>query len=101
VPADITALNPKRQAEAPRVPHGQTKEISMRVRMLTNRKGSSDGVHAERFMQGQVYDLPASLAKPYLERGYAEQDKMVEAAPETKEALPAATDGKKAKRGRE
>ena len=99
MPAEITALNPKRLAEAPRVPHGPAKETTMRVRMLTTRKGSSDGIHAERFMQGQVYDLPASLAKPYIEKGCAEQDKMVEAAPETKEAPPAAPDGKKAKRG--
>lgn len=89
MPADIKALSPKHADKAERVFHGRVEEAVMRIRMLVTRTGSPDGVHAERFEQGRVYDLPASLAGPYLAKGYAEEDKMVEAAPERKAEAPA------------
>lgn len=56
----------------------------MRVRMLQTRRGSPDGIRAELYLAGQLYDLPAALAKPWLARGIAEEDKLVPSAPETK-----------------
>jgi hypothetical protein len=48
----------------------------MKIRMLMTRAGSEDGIHAQQFKAGEVYDLDESLAKPWLEAGVCEQDKM-------------------------
>lgn len=56
----------------------------MKVRMLVDRKGSPDGVHAELYQAGQIYDLPLALAQPWLEKGYAEEDKILPGPPEKK-----------------
>lgn len=53
----------------------------MRVRMLQTRKGSQDGIHAELFQAGVVYDLAPSLATSWLERGICELDRMIDGAP--------------------
>lgn len=59
-----------------------TKEAPMRVRMLQTRKGSADGIHARVYEAGQVVDLVPELAKPWLEKGICELDRMIGQAPQ-------------------
>lgn len=59
----------------------------MRVRMKTTRRGSPDGIHAVEYEVGKVYDLPPSLAQPWLERGICEEDKVLDGPPEIKTKL--------------
>lgn len=62
----------------------------MRVRILTDRRGSPDGIHPQLYQAGQAYDLPPALAEPWLAKGICEQDKMLAGPEETKTAeLPA------------
>jgi len=71
----------------------------MRVRMLTDRRGSPDGIHAELYQAGQVYDLPPDLAEPWLAKGICEQDKMLPGPSETKDGpQPEQRRGRPAKR---
>jgi hypothetical protein len=50
--------------------------------MITTRKGSEDGIHAQVFEAGKAYDLAPRLAKPWLEKGIAELDRMIDRAPQ-------------------
>jgi hypothetical protein len=68
--AEKRKTRPKKEREAP-----------MRVRMLQTMKGSLDGINAELFQAGVVYDLIPSLASPWLERGICELDRMIDGAP--------------------
>jgi len=51
--------------------------VKMKVRMLVEKAGSPDGFTVVNYRQGEAYDLPLSLAEPWLARGLCEQDKMV------------------------
>ena len=56
----------------------------MRVRMMKTLQAAQDGVHVECLEAGRVYDLPEAMARAFLESGRAEEDKMLDQAPETK-----------------
>ena len=53
---------------------------TMRIRILRSIHGSRSGT----FLEGQVYDMPIGLARSWIQSGLAEEDKMLDAAPETK-----------------
>lgn len=44
----------------------------MRLRMIQNRRGSSDGLRVRQYKAGEVYDIETSLAREFLQKGYAE-----------------------------
>jgi hypothetical protein len=52
----------------------------MRVRILRNILGSRHGT----FLAGQSVELPFELARSWIGAGLAEQDKILDSAPETK-----------------
>lgn len=43
----------------------------MLIKMLETRRGSEDGFVVRRFMQGETYDVADSLAKRFLNDGWA------------------------------
>ena len=55
----------------------------MKIRMLTTKRGSPDGLEVREYEAGHKYDLPAELASVFLAQGWAEEDK--ELVLETKE----------------
>ena len=56
----------------------------MRVRMLETRRASPDSAHPQIFEAGKAYDVPDELAQMWLASHRAEEDKMIDAPPETK-----------------
>ena len=56
----------------------------MRVRMLMTRAAAPNGRDQKTFQAGAVYDVPDELARDWLASGKAEEDKMVDFAPETR-----------------
>jgi hypothetical protein len=48
------------------------------VLMVRTVKGSPDGVAVREFFEGEIYDLPDSLAQAFLSMGAAELDKQTE-----------------------
>ena len=63
---------------------------TMRVRMVRTRPGGVDGgIRVEIFEEGKVYDMEEPLALAFLREGHAIEDKMIVAAPEVKDAVPA------------
>jgi hypothetical protein len=59
--------------------------------MIRTRYGGVEGgLKVLKFDEGQVYDIEEPLALAFLREGHAIEDKMIVAAPETKEAAPAA-----------
>jgi hypothetical protein len=73
------------------------KEVTMKVRMLQTRPAAPDGIHVQEFKAGEVYDLPPSLAEPWLSAKVCEQDKLAPGPSEFKadEAPAAGKSGKK------
>jgi hypothetical protein len=65
----------------------------MKVRMLTTKLGSPNGLEVREYEAGQKYDMPESLAEIFLSQGWAEEDK--ELVPEIKAEAPPATTGRK------
>lgn len=62
----------------------------MRVRMMRTRHGGVDGgLRVEKFDEGKVYDIEEPLARAFLREGHAIEDKVIEAAPETKDEVQA------------
>lgn len=53
---------------------------TMRIRILRTIRGSRHG----SFAAGQTAELPTALARAWITEGLAEQDKMLEGAPESK-----------------
>ncbi len=73
----------ERRAPAP-------KESTMRMRMLrTVHAGVDGGLRVQLFEAGKVYDIEPALVESFLKCGHAEEDKVIVAAPETKDAAPA------------
>ncbi len=66
----------------------------MRIRMLHRHvSGVDGGTKVMTFEAGQVYDVEQAIALSFIKYGHAIEDKMVEAAPETKaESMPQASD---------
>jgi hypothetical protein len=82
---DIKALSKRQQRKVEPVRHEPAPAPGLtRVRMRVTRAGSVDGIHTTYFQAGQSYLLINALARPWLEKGYAEEDKMLDGAPETK-----------------
>lgn len=54
--------------------------------MLRTMKGSPDGIQVNEYEIGKKYDLPIILAKPWLERGWAEEDRVLDVPKETKKS---------------
>jgi hypothetical protein len=54
--------------------------ITMRIRILKHIGGSKHGT----FKAGQVANLPVETARSWIGFGLAEEDKMIDSAPETK-----------------
>lgn len=52
--------------------------------MLITQKGSPDGIQVVEYKEGEVYELPLSLALVFLDHGWAEEDKSLD-IPEKKE----------------
>lgn len=50
----------------------------IRVKILETVKGSPDGIQVFEYREGEVCDLPSSLASIFLEAGYAEEVKIEE-----------------------
>jgi hypothetical protein len=61
------------------------KEMTMKVRMLTTRTAAPDGLNVREFEAGKTYELPASLAEPWLAAKVCEQDKMGKGPSEKKD----------------
>lgn len=55
----------------------------MKVKMLRNQDGCSDGINKRLYREGMVYDLPSRLSRLFIEMGVAEVfvDKMVRRPP--------------------
>jgi hypothetical protein len=51
-------------------------EVNMKVRMLQTRPAAPDGIHVQEFKAGETYDVPSSLAEPWLAAKVCEQDKL-------------------------
>ena len=68
----------------------------MKVRMLSTRRGSPDGIEIREYEAGRKYDLSPSLAEIFLGAGWAEEDKEL-APPETKDAGTLKAEAKAAK----
>lgn len=64
--------------------HSLRKEKRMKVRMLISKKGCPDGIHVLDYDAGKSYDMPEQLANVMVENGWAEEDKAMDRAPETK-----------------
>ena len=61
-------------------------EVHMtRVRMRETRKAALDGHPPTTFESGTSYEVPEELATAWFSSGRAEEDKMVEGAPEVKD----------------
>ena len=43
----------------------------MKVRMKEDRKGSPNGIDVIDYKKGRIYDMPADLAEPWIDRGFA------------------------------
>ena len=56
----------------------------MRVRMLQTRSGRHNMYQAFRYDAGKTFHIPDSMAKLFIERGWAIEDKSLDEAPETK-----------------
>ncbi|WP_143123680.1 hypothetical protein [Thermoactinomyces sp. DSM 45892] len=56
----------------------------MRIRMIRTMPGSPDGMKIYIYEADQVYDLPSSLARTFLEEGWAREDKAIDKIPEVK-----------------
>ena len=70
----------------------------MKVRMLTTKQGSPNGLEIRDYEAGQKYDLPARLAEIFLSQGWAEEDK--ELVLEVKTEAPAEAPQRTKKRRR-
>jgi len=68
----------------------------MKVRMLSTRRGSPDGIEIREYEAGRKYDLSPSLAEIFLGAGWAEEDKE-SAPPETKDVRTLKAEAKAAK----
>jgi len=60
----------------------------MKVRMLVDRPGSPDGIKVINYQVGEKYDMPESLAVPWLEAGHCEEDRVLDIPEETKAVTP-------------
>ena len=56
----------------------------MKIRMLSTQRSSSDGITVVTYEAGKKYDLAPLRALGFIEIGWAEEDKDMERAPETK-----------------
>jgi len=61
----------------------------MTVKMLRTSKGSPDGAQVETYHEGQVYDLPPSLARVFVTEKWAAAEVKV-VVPDTPEIRPPA-----------
>lgn len=55
-----------------------------RVRMIQTRSGRHNQYQAFRYDAGKTFYLPDNMANLFIERGWAIEDKSLDAAPETK-----------------
>lgn len=55
-----------------------------RVRMIETRSGRHNQYQAFRYDAGKTFYLPPTMANLFIERGWAMEDKSLDAAPETK-----------------
>ncbi|MDQ0417918.1 hypothetical protein J2Z48_002102 [Croceifilum oryzae] len=56
----------------------------MKIRMIHTMSGSPDGLTIYVYEADQIYDLPSSLARIFLEEGWAREDKAMNKVPEVK-----------------
>ncbi|MGQ9619334.1 MAG: AAA family ATPase, partial [Candidatus Aminicenantia bacterium] len=54
---------------------GKKTEKTIRVKMLTTQRGSPDGIRVYEYKEGELYDLPFSLAEVFLKTKWAEEVK--------------------------
>ncbi len=59
------------------------KEKTLKVKMKEDNEGAPDGIEVKEYKKGEVYDLPESLAKPWIKQGIAEKPK-AKKAPDNK-----------------
>ncbi len=70
------------------------KEMTMKVQMLKTRKGAPDGLNVTEYDAGKIYELPASLAEPWLAAKVCQEVKPGAGPSETKNEAPAGGKGK-------
>jgi hypothetical protein len=56
----------------------------MKIRMLRTERSSPDGIRVETYEAGKKYDFPENRALAFIAAGWAEEDKDMGGAPETK-----------------
>jgi len=56
----------------------------MKIRMRATKICYPDGIHEKECLQGKKYDLPESIARSWLNQGFAEEDKTLNIPKETK-----------------
>lgn len=56
----------------------------MRIRMLRDLEIAFDGRTVRELKRGESYDVPEAFVPNLLRKGYAEEDKAIDKAPETK-----------------
>ena len=44
----------------------------VKIRMLSTREGSPDGIRIEKYLENQIYEIPSSLAAIFISEGWAE-----------------------------
>lgn len=69
----LTALRKKSNEASPDdLPPYSPAPQNVRIKMLTDQRGASDGIHVEFFRQGQTYTVSENLARLFVEMGAAE-----------------------------
>ena len=66
----------------------------MKIRMLITQDSSPDGIRIETYEAGKKYDFPDARALAFIAKGWAEEDKDMGGAHETKEMEPPGKKGK-------
>ncbi|MCX7973746.1 MAG: hypothetical protein N3B16_04515 [Candidatus Aminicenantes bacterium] len=58
-----------------------------RIRMIKTSYGSPDGIQVFQYQAGQVVSIPDDLANAFMSQGWAEEDKTLDGAMETKQSV--------------
>jgi len=54
---------------------GDARKVPMKIKMLTTKKGSTDGITVNEYKAGEIYEIPTGLASIFLCEGWAEEVK--------------------------
>lgn len=62
--------------------------ITRKIRMLSTKAGSPDGINVNEYLAGQTYNLPPRLAEIFLDSEVAEEDRALDGPEEIKVDTP-------------